>query len=178
MRTTTKLIPRDLPLEEGRLLRFRFTMEYVLKLDEDVLQGEPAASLSELETWLTGQTEPLDPGDVHKAVHEAGAELTMVEREVSLYDIDPGTDEVRFEHDWERGERLRGRTGEWTTREWLTEVPEPMKSEGAKTQGEWDALGADLNVTFAPGWDRSGSLVAPEPSSDPPSAAEVMEQDG
>lgn len=138
---TQKLLRRDVPLAAGRKLKFTFTVEYEVDLDENVLDyvipedgvGEPT-----LEGTLDDVEQRLDAGKygdaerLFKTIRE-NYPLGLVEHEVALADVyHEGPDApARFETDWELASRERG--DEWTTKEWLDGIPPP--SSGASAPG-------------------------------------------
>lgn len=129
--TETILIPRDQPLEPRRTLRFTFTISYDVPVDDDLLQGEPAASLQEIEDSLSGVGD--DTYGLWRSLHE-NYDRQVVDHEVDLADVNksledaptPGLPyEQRFESKWERDERIQGNAeAVWfRSRRWLDAIP-------------------------------------------------------
>lgn len=110
--TPERLLQRDQPLQPGRRLRFSFTLSYVVPLDEDILQGEPSATLEEIEEWFGGS-----PEEIWQSIRR-NYDLGEVDHTVTLVDVGP--EELRFEYPWEAQDR-----DSWSlSRVWL-EIPPP-----------------------------------------------------
>ncbi len=120
MSETTHLIRRDLPLEQGRKLRFSFTVAFELTVDENLTGDDTPATLDDLEQWLgNGYSDQL-----YRALAQH-YDRNVVEHEVTLDDRYEGADDgqVRFEHTWEARDRENGRSVMWSSRVWLDEIP-------------------------------------------------------
>lgn len=125
-----QLIPRDLPLESGRRLRFEFLIAYEITLDEDWLPDGPE-SLDEIERGLAG-SHPVSE-QLYRGVVSWG-DRDVVEHSVILADaafsIDDGR--PRFEAEWERRERHAGQAETWArSRVWLDAIPAPSAGASA-----------------------------------------------
>lgn len=146
------LIPRDLPLESGRLLRFTFTVEASLRITEnligDFFEGDPP-SLDALEESFGAGDLRVDSERLLQNVRNYDDDWRVVEHTATLGDLGGdfelveapdgigvvlSRENLRFETAWEADERRRGRQDQWSTRRWLDEVPAPSAEASAPTE--------------------------------------------
>jgi hypothetical protein len=170
MSEPTRLIPRDLPIEQGRKLMFTFTVAFDLTVDEDLTGDTDPPTLDDIEYWLGGDYRSSEQIFKALAGHQ---EREIIEHEVSLDDRYEGADDgpVRFESTWEAKERERGRAGEWPmSRAWLDHVP----SAGALPLGP-ESNPAILAPSAGALRRGNGDLVAEVAY---PTAEDVMNRDG
>lgn len=121
-----QLLRRDLPLEPGRKIRIEFRVAYEITVDEDLLEGEPNATVDQIEGWLDGGG--YSTSDRIWMALAGHYDRDVIEHEISLADVyvEGGREnEPHFETRWQAKEREQGRTGMWSTMVWIDEIPEP-----------------------------------------------------
>ncbi len=179
MSELTHLIRRDLPLEPGRKLRFSFTVAFEVTLDENNLDyagDAPGGGVGPLSPSTLDELERF-VGDTHRSsesIYRALAnnyDRNVIEHEVRLDDRYEGADEgeLRFEHTWEARDREAGRSGMWSSRVWLDEVPtasQPPYGPGSNPPVPAPSVGASA--------DPGGSLA----DVDFATAEEIMAREG
>lgn len=120
MSDLTHLIRRDLPLDQGRKLRFVFSVAFEVTVDEDLTGDDTPATLDDLEEWLGNNYSD----QLYRALANNN-DRNVIEHKVTLDDRYEGLDEgeVRFETGWEQRERERGQMQNWLSRVWLEGIP-------------------------------------------------------